>query len=115
MAWCGYTISVFYLQLAARIWGIVVRHYLSSTMTFGARGSAKRDDQLHTSKLAFTPQLHYLLLSYFCTVPPFLSSSITSQRGDVTLCLPESNYPNILRFTFDLGRARALPGLKLVL
>lgn len=48
------------IRLAARIWGIVVRHYLSSTRTFGARGTEKRDALLRTSKLTLPPHLHYL-------------------------------------------------------
>ena len=51
------------IRLTARIWGTVVRQYLSSTMTSGTRGSAKRDNLLRTSKLTLPSHLHTLLPS----------------------------------------------------
>ena len=51
------------IRLTARIWGIVVRQYLSSTVTSGTRGAGKRDNLLRTSKVALPSHLHYLLPS----------------------------------------------------
>jgi hypothetical protein len=51
------------IRLAARIWGAVIRHYLSATSKPGAsaRGTVNRDALLRASNLRLPPHLHYLL------------------------------------------------------
>ena len=49
------------IRLAARIWGLVVRDYLSLTRKPGSSRPANRDSLLRASKLSLPPHLQFLL------------------------------------------------------
>ena len=49
------------IRLAARIWGSVLRHHLSSSSKPVARGPSTRESLLHDGHLTLPPHLTYLL------------------------------------------------------
>jgi hypothetical protein len=75
------------IRLAARIWGLVVRDYLSSTGKPGSRRPANRDSLLRASKLSsspltvFTPPVTLYTLHFCFTSPDFTYSYIRANEG----------------------------------
>jgi hypothetical protein len=57
----AHSCHLYSIRLTGRIWGIVVRHYLTETSLTRVRGCLDRDSLLRKAHLAFPTHLQYLL------------------------------------------------------